>query len=153
MFIAGIILGILISAALVFALAPKLMFTVSESKYDFATTKAMIEQGTPAASWAMPHQYDLQATLGKHGFQVKPVQVFSICKPDIAVHILDNDPARHLSAMMPCRISVYEKADGKTYISRMNTGLFSRLLGSRVMAVMGEAGAGAEKILDPIVKK
>jgi len=153
MFLAGVIAGILISLALVFLAAPKLMFSVSESKYDFATTKAMIEEATPANKWSMPHQYDLQATLGKHGFDVKPVQVFSICKPDIAVKILGDDSKRHISAMMPCRVAVYEKADGKTYIARMNAGLLAKLLGSEVNAIMGEAETGSEKILEEIIQK
>ncbi len=152
MFIAGIITGILISLALVFIMAPKLLFTVSESKYDFETTKAMVESGTAAQQWSMPHQYNLQATMAKHGFTVNPVQVFSICKPDIAVRILSEDSKQHISAMMPCRIAVYQKSDGKVYVSRMNANLLSKLLGSDVSAVMGDAGTGSEKILEPILK-
>lgn len=153
MFITGIITGIIISFAAVVLLAPKMMFTVSESQYDFAKTKELIEKQTAENKWSMPHQYDLQATMSKNGFSVRPVTVFSICKPDIAVRILDNDTNRHISAMMPCRIAIYEKADGKTYIARMNAGLMSKLLGSEVKAVMGEAGEDSEKILAPIIKK
>ncbi|RKD91423.1 uncharacterized protein (DUF302 family) [Mangrovibacterium diazotrophicum] len=153
MFLAGIITGILISLGLVFLLAPKLMFSVSESKYDFATTKALIEKATPENKWSMPHQYDLQATMKKHGFDVKAVTVYSICKPDIAVKILGADDNRHISAMMPCRIAIYEKADGKTYIARMNAGLLAKLLGNEVNAVMGDAETGSEKILEQVIKK
>ncbi len=153
MFLAGIITGVLISLALVFLLAPKLMFSVSESKYDFATTKALIEKATPENQWSMPHQYDLQATMKKHGFDVDPVTVFSICKPDIAVKILGNDVNRHISAMMPCRVAIYEKEDGKTYIARMNAGLLAKLLGNEVNAVMGEAETGSEIILESVLKK
>ena len=42
--------------------------------------------------------------------------------------------------------------DGKTYVSRMNAGLLAKLLGSDVNAIMGEAGEGSEKILEPILK-
>lgn len=153
MFLAGIISGILISLALVVLLAPKLMFIESESNFDFETTKQLIEKGTPENKWSMPHQYDLQATMDKHGFKVNPVNVYSVCKPDIAVKILGGDTHRHISAMMPCRIAVYEKADGKTYVARMNAALMARILGKEVNAVMGEAGEGAEKILEPILKK
>lgn len=152
MFLAGILTGILISLAVIVVFAPKLMFTVSESKYDFERTKVLIEESTKAENWSMPHQYNLQATMEKHGFDVQPVTVFSICKPDIAVRILDNDEKRHISAMMPCRITIYEKEDGKTYVSRMNAGLLAKLLGSDVTAIMGEAGEGSEKILAPLLK-
>ena len=66
MFLAGILTGIIVSIAVIVVFAPKLMFTVSESKYDFETTKALIEKGTPENKWAMPHQYNLQATMEKH---------------------------------------------------------------------------------------
>ncbi len=152
MFIAGIITGILISLVAVFLVAPKMMFIVSESKYDFATTKSMIEEATTANQWSMPHQYNLQATLQKHGFSVQPVAVFSICKPDIAVNILNDDKKRHVSSMMPCRIAVYEKSNGKTYIARMNAELIAKLLGSEINSIMAEAGVGSEKILEPVIK-
>jgi len=152
MFITGLISGILISVLLLLVLAPKMMFSVSESKYDFEKTNSMIEELTKENSWSMPHQYDLQATMSKHGFTVKPVKVFSICKPDIAVRILGGDEDRHVSAMMPCRIAVYEKGNGKTYIARMNASLLSNLLGGKVKGVMADAGSESEKIIEPLIK-
>ena len=41
-----------------------------------------------------------------------------------------------LSVMMPCSIGVYEKSDGKTYISTMNAGLLGRMFGGVVAEVM-----------------
>lgn len=151
-FLAGLISGILLFALVLFVVASKTMFSVSESKYDFATTNEIISESVKTNNWSMPYQYDLQKTMEKHGFQVRPVVVFSICKPDIAVRILDNDKDRHVAAMMPCRIAVYEKANGKTYVSRMNAGLFSILLGGKAKAIMGEAGNGSEAILKSVIK-
>jgi uncharacterized protein (DUF302 family) len=88
----------------------------------------------------------------KNGFEVLPVNVFSICKPDVAVKILSSDQDRHISSMMPCRISVYQKTNGKTYVSRMNAGFLSKLLGGKAKAIMGEAGNRSEDILKAIIK-
>ena len=41
-----------------------------------------------------------------------------------------------LSVMMPCSIAVYEKADGKTYVSTMNSGLMGKMFGGTAAAVM-----------------
>lgn len=153
MFITGLISGIVISGLLLFFLFPKAMFTVSESKYDFEKTAEILTESVKDNNWSLPHQYDLQQTMAKHGFDVKPVKVFSICKPDIAVRVLGNDSDRHISSMMPCRVAIYKKADGKTYIARMNAGLFSVLLGGNAKAVMGDAGSGSEKILEAIIKQ
>lgn len=152
MFLAGLFSGFVILGLFLTYIFPRLMFTVSESNYDFNRTVDELTESTKINNWKMPNQYDLQQIMANNGFEVKPVMVFSICKPDIAVRILDSDKDRHISAMMPCRVAVYEKADGKTYISRINPGLFARLLGGKAGAVMGDAGEGSEKVLKAIVK-
>ncbi|MBL7966888.1 MAG: DUF302 domain-containing protein [Prolixibacteraceae bacterium] len=152
MFLAGIFSGLIIIGLFMAVVLPRMLFTVSESKYDFDKTVEMITEQAQASKWNMPHQYDLQQTMAKHNFEVQPVKVFSLCKPDIAIRILGSDPDRHLSVMMPCRISVYQKADGKTYISRMNAGLFARLIGGKASGAMQDAGEGIEVLLKSLVK-
>lgn len=152
MFLAGLFSGFVILGLFLTYVFPRLMFTVSESKYDFNRTVDELTESTKINNWKMPNQYDLQQIMANNGFEVKPVKVFSICKPDIAVRILNNDKDRHISAMMPCRVAIYEKSDGKTYISRINPGLFARLLGGKAGAVMGDAGEGSEKVLKAVIK-
>ncbi|MBV5313947.1 MAG: DUF302 domain-containing protein [Prolixibacteraceae bacterium] len=153
MFLAGLFSGfVLIGLFLVFVF-PRLMFSVNESKYDFNETVEKLTESTKSNNWKMPHEYDLQQIMTNNGFTVRPVKVFSICKPDIAVRILGNDKHRQISALMPCRVAVYEKADGKTYVSRMNAELFARLLGGEATAIMSDAGEGSENILKALVKK
>lgn len=152
MFLAGLFSGMIIIGLFLTIVLPKLMFSVTESKYDFDQTAEILTESVKSNNWSMPYQYDLQQTMAKHGFEVKPVRVFSICKPDIAVRILSSDADRHFSAMMPCRIAIYQKADGKTYISRMNAGLFAKLIGGKSSAVMATAGEGSEHILKAVVK-
>lgn len=153
MFIIGLFAGVLLTITATLLLAPSLLFTVSESKYDFTETTARITSATQENGWAMPHQYDLQATMQKHGFEVQPVTVFSLCKPDLAHQILSSNNDRLASAMMPCRIAVFQKADGKTYVSRMNATLLSKLMGGKVKKVMTEAGLGSEKIIEPVISQ
>jgi uncharacterized protein (DUF302 family) len=58
--------------------------------------------------------------LAKSGKAVLPVKVVEICKPEYSGKMLEKDDERIVSVMMPCRISVYEKADGKTYVTLLN---------------------------------
>lgn len=152
MFIFGLLSGIIISGLVVYFSFSKLMFTVSESKYNFDQTTEILTESVKENNWNLSHQYDLQQTMAKHGHEVKPVKVFSICKPDIAIRVLGSDNDRHISSMMPCRVAIYEKANGKTYIARMNAGLFAILLGGQATAVMGDAGTGSENILKSVIK-
>jgi len=152
MFISGLLSGMIISGLVFYFTFPGLMFTISESKYNFDQTTEILTESVKENNWNLSHQYDLKQTMAKHGHEVDPVKVFSICKPDIAIRVLGNDDDRHISALMPCRVAIYEKANGKTYIARMNAGLFAKLIGGQATAVMGDAGSGSENILKSLIK-
>ena len=152
MFLAGLFSGVVILGLFLTFVFPKMMFSVNESRYDFEKTTEILTESVKENNWRMPHQYDLQQIMASNGFEVKPVKVFSICKPDIASRILKVDKDRHVAAMMPCRIAVYEKSDGKTYVSRINAKLFAGLLGGKAGVVMGDAGIGSETILKSVIK-
>lgn len=151
MFIAGLFVGVIATVLIIVVMLPKQMFVVHESKLDFDETVETITQSAKDNEWSMPHQYDLQATMKKHNLEVNPVKVFSLCKPEHAYQILNSDEVRSVSALMPCRVAVYEK-DGKTYVSMLNAGLFSKFMGKKVSSVMGAASAENEQILEPVIK-
>lgn len=151
MFLAGLAVGIIATVLVILVLLPKQMFVVHESKFDFNQTVETITQSAKDNKWSMPHLYDLQATMKKHGFSVKPVKVFSLCKPEHAYQILNSEDERIVSALMPCRVAVYEKG-GKTYVSMLNSGLFSKFMGKKVSTVMGAASNENEVILSSVVK-
>lgn len=151
MLFTGILVGIIISIVAISFVAPKLMFVEKESKLSFDDTILALEKSIKEHQWSMPHQYDLKATMQKHGFEVKPVKVFSVCKPEHAYQILNKNKERAASALMPCRISVYER-DGKTYISLLNAGLFSRLMSPSVKGIMAQAAAENEEIIRAVIK-
>jgi uncharacterized protein (DUF302 family) len=91
-----------------------------ESPYDVpATVEKLIEVATQK-NWQNPATHNLQQSLFKSGKHVNPVQVVEICKSDYSGHMLEGSDERIVSVMMPCRISVYEKEDGKTYVALLN---------------------------------
>lgn len=151
MFISGLIVGIAVTIIAIVVILPKQMFLVYESKFEFEKTIDTIEKSAAELKWGIPHQYDLQATLKGKGFEVKPVNVLSLCKPEHANEILSSNEQRLASALMPCRIAIYEK-EGKTYVSMLNAGLFSKLMGKKISSVMGAASSENEQILAPIIK-
>jgi uncharacterized protein (DUF302 family) len=91
--------------------------------------------------------HDLQEKMRKNGKEVNPVKVIELCKPDYAYRLLSEDTLRIYSNMMPCRISVYEKEDGKTYVSRLNSAMLSSMIGGVVEDVMSQAYRDAESFI------
>ena len=65
--------------------------------------------------------------------------------------ILAESDERIVAALMPCRVSFYEKADGKVYISRMNSGLMAKTFGGLIAEVMAVASADVEVMLQPLL--
>jgi uncharacterized protein (DUF302 family) len=88
-----------------------------KSKYNFTETVEHITAEAKSRSWNIPVVHDLQKSLAKSGKEVKPVTVIEICKPEYSGKLLELNYERIISVFMPCRISVYEKDDGKTYVA------------------------------------
>lgn len=133
--------------------AQNTMFLENQSTKDFTSTVEWIEKTAVEENWKVIAIHNLQEALDKAGYEVIPVKVFSICKPDIAVKILDKDDERVVSSMMPCRVSVYEKSDGKTYISRVNTITMADGFDGIMKEVMVSTGEEIEELLAPVMIK
>jgi len=99
----------------------------------------------------MPAVHDLQASMSKFDYDVKQVKVFELCHPDYASKILLESDERIVSSLMPCRVAIYEKDDGKVYISRMNTSLMAGMMGGLIKDVMADASNDTEVILESIL--
>lgn len=123
----------------------------NQSKYSFAETIDKIKQAVSTGGWKVITTHNMQETMKKNGKEVLPVNVMELCNPQLAFRILSGDDQREASVFLPCRISVYEKADGKTYISRMNSPVFATYIGGDAAAVVNEAFEQAEKLISPLV--
>ena len=123
----------------------------NESSYSFEQTVEKLSTAILAGGWKITITHDLQATLLKHGKTVLPVKVIELCKPDHSAQLLETDQYRYFSSLMPCRISVYEKSDGKTYISRLNSVFLAKQIGGLVEKVMSQAFYDAEEMIKPLI--
>lgn len=110
-----------------------------KSKFDFGKTVDLLIAEAGRREWNVPAVHDLQQSLAKSGKTVKPVKVIEICKPRYSGQMLELNDERIISVMMPCRISVYEKEDGKTYVGLINAGDLAIGLQATIARVMKEA--------------
>lgn len=152
-FLVSLVIGFIAGALAVIFLFNSPLMLENESRYDFETTLTTVEQAAKGAGWSVPAVHDLQASMAKAGKEVNQVKVFALCNPEYAVKILGGDEERIYSNMMPCRVSVYTKSDGKTYISRMNIPKVSRDMLPDARSAMKAAYRDMEKILSGIITK
>lgn len=127
------------------------MFLENESIYGFNETVEKLKVEIENKSWKLSATHDLQQTMKTHGKDVLPVMVFAMCHPKHSSKILEKDDERIVSSMMPCRVSVYEKSDGKTYISRMNPSLMATTFGGLIEQVMTDSATEVEEIISVLL--
>ena len=127
------------------------MFLEYQSKYAFDETIEILAETISNSSWKISIIHDLQQTLKNNSIDVLPLKVIELCNPKHSSQILKESELRVYSTMMPCRISVYEKADGKTYISTINSGLMSEQVGGLVQQVMTAAFNDAKHFISVVI--
>lgn len=149
--IIGLIAGVLLTFFVIYQMAPGMMILEDESKYGFEETVEKLKESVIANNWKIPKIHDLQKSMAKSGKDIRPVQVIELCHPDHAGRLLKESEERIVSSLMPCRVAVYEKADGKTYISRMNSGQMAGMLGGLIAEVMDVASRENEEILEAVI--
>lgn len=131
--------------------SPELFLKENQSKYDFEESIAILEEKIEEEGWKIPKKHDLQATMIKFGKKdIQKVTVIELCNPNLAAEILANDDAKIVSNMMPCRIALYQKSDGKTYYSRMNSALLAKAMGGIIQEQMTVANDDMEDFLELI---
>lgn len=118
------------------------------SLFGFNETVELLITAATDREWGNPATHDLQNSLAKAGKTVRPVKVIEVCKPAYSGAMLEKSDERIVSVMMPCRISVYEKIDGKIYVATVNVKSFTVGQNENIQKVMTEA---ADEI-DVIVK-
>lgn len=151
-FAIGLVAGALCMALVIINQAPKLMIVEDVSRYDFATTVEKFEQAVKEAGWSIPKVHDMQATLEGFGHEIGNVTIFELCSSKYSAVILADDDAKIVAPMMPCRVAMYTKGDGKTYIARMNSALVAKLYGGIIDEVMEKAYLETEAIVKPLMQ-
>ena len=151
-FAIGLVVGIVLTAFIIWNVMPGMMLDVHQSKFGFDVTVDAIEEKATNSGWKIPKTYRIDKSLEKAGYNIKRIHVFSLCKPEHAYEVLRKDENKKVAAMMPCRISVFETENGKVHITGMNIGLMGSMFGGDVGKTMKKVSKEEEKILNDVVE-
>jgi len=155
--IVGVIAGMALTMILAWNMAGSLMFNEVQSPFGLEETVARIQHNVEenpqlkAKGWALSGLRNPAKAVQTDGGNVLPVLMIEICSTKYSGPILKEDTVRFLSILMPCKISVYKKNDGKTYIATMNAGLMGKMFGPLVGETMGHVAEDQKLflIMDP----
>ena len=121
------------------------------SPWNFEKTVELLTSEAEKRDWKIPAIHDLQQSLAKAGKAVNSVKVLEVCKPAFSGKMLEKNDERIVSVMMPCRISIYLKEDGKTYVAMINGAALASGMPETVREVMTAASDEVNEIVDSVV--
>ncbi|ADC64133.1 DUF302 domain-containing protein [Allochromatium vinosum] len=119
------------------------------SPYAFDATVTAITEKAQAQGWEVAKVFDFQTALVAHQ-RPDPgrIKVLKLCSPEYASRMFSRDETKLVAVMAPCSIAVYEKADGRTYVSTMNMALMWRLMGDDIGPILADIAEEDARILD-----
>ena len=71
-----------------------------------------------------------------------------MCEPFAAAKMLVHDEYKLLTTMLPCTIAVYEKSNGKTYISIMNMEMLGMMYGGVIAEISKEIAPQMQEMVN-----
>ncbi len=148
----GFLIGVLVAVVVFFQAAPSLMILEDQSRYGFEETTKVFQREVELAGWSVVGYQNMQDILKGHGHDVLEIKIFELCSAKYSALILAEDNERVVSPLMPCRVSIYKKSDGNTYITRLNSLLMAKPFGGLINEVMQKAGSQVEEIISKIIK-
>ena len=122
-----------------------------ESPLGFDETMIKLEENAKYAGWKVPSKWkvNFQKNLMKvTGTDIGKNKVLKMCEPAAAAKMLVHDEYKRLTTMMPCTIAVYEKSDGKTYISLMNMEMLGMIYGGLIKEIADELAPQMMEMVD-----
>ena len=152
-FVVGLLVGMGLTMALMVVMMRRSMVIEQQSAHGFDATLELLQKQIEKSGWSSPGQWDMAESAASKGVDMgRRVVNISLCNPPYAKRVLEQMP--QMSVMMPCTFSVYTKADGKTYVLKLNTAMMGKMMGGAVAEVMGGyVAAEEEQILAPVVAK
>ncbi len=151
--LASFIVGCAAAALVIWNSLGAMMFSEVESPFTVEETVARIQQNIMQAGngWSISGLRNPIKPLQAEGQNALPVLLIEACSTKYSGPLLKDDKIRFLSLLMPCKISVYKKNDGKVYIGILNAGLIAGLFGSNVGDIMKHVVEDQKRflIMDP----
>lgn len=151
--VSAFVLGAILALGIAWNSIGGLMFSEQLSPFGVEETAARIQQNIQAAGngWSISGLRNPAKPVEADGGNVLPVLLIEACSTKYSGPILKDDTVRFLSLLMPCKISVYKKGDGKVYIGYLNAGLIGRLFGTMVGDIMDKVVVDQQKflVMDP----
>jgi len=150
MFAAGILWGVAASFIFGVIILRHSLINEYQSKLGFKETVTQLENDIKSQKGWLVRTSSCSLPNPKDGTRAIAIK---LCNGVYASELINDESTRKTAAIIPCSFAVYQKSDGKTYISQLNISLLGSLLGGRAnLTFSGKIAPDQKIILDGIVE-
>ncbi|MFC2090452.1 DUF302 domain-containing protein [Bacteroidota bacterium] len=120
-----------------------------QSPHDFEkTVEILINRINNKEGWKVTALIDQNKAIQDNGgAAVGKFKIIKYCNGKHASQMLLSDDRKFMGTMMPKSFAVYEKADGKSYISMINGTEMGKLFGGEVEKIINEVSVDVREMI------
>jgi uncharacterized protein (DUF302 family) len=126
------------------------MYDLRKSHLGFDETVAAIKAGAEKRGWKLGEVVDMQAEMRKAGAKdAKRMKVINLCPAGANDRVVKASAGK--APPLPCRATVFDGADGKTNVVRLNLHTLAKGMQGDLSRVLGELAAEEEALYKGIL--
>lgn len=128
-----------------------LMFDLRKSRLGFDETVSAIRAAGQKRGWKVGETQDMAASMKEAGAKdAKRMKVVNLCPADANEKVSKASGGK--TPPLPCRATVFDGKDGKTYVMRMNLSNMAKTMQGDLAKAMSEVAAEEESFYKDIVE-
>jgi len=127
------------------------MYDLRYSHFGFDETMAAIKAGAEKRGWKLGEVHDVQAEMRKAGAKdVRRMKAISLCPAGANEHVVKASGGK--APPLPCRATVFETADGKINVVRLNLHTLAKGVQGDLSKVLGGLAAEEDALYKGILE-
>lgn len=145
----GFITGIIFSGIVINISSGEMMVKEMKSPYGFdKTVEVMANRINEAKGWHVTEIIDQnKEVIENGGFAIGNFKILKYCSGSFSAQMLKDDDRKKIGNMMPKTFAVYEKSDGRVYISTMNGAIMGKLFGGETENIIEKVSLEVEGMM------
>lgn len=127
------------------------LYDLRKSRLDFDETVAAIKAGADKRGWKLGDVVDMRAEMRKAGNKdAKPMKVIHLCPVGANERVAKASAGK--APALPCRATLFEGADGKTNVVRLNLHTLAKGMQGDLAKVLGELAVEEDALYQNILE-
>lgn len=129
------------------------MMSERKSRFGYRETIGALQDAAKKRGWEIGPTLDMQEAMQKAGQKnARPFSMLTLCKKDLAERLLKAQMANKAIPFVPCRMSVFEGTDGKTYLAKPNTETMAQMAAPAFAPLLRQFAEEEKALLADIVE-